>query len=127
MRRAARTRRASRMGVHGPAERAPAAEIEHRDQIQPALAGQDAGSVAGPNLIDPANAQVLHSIGCDRATVAAVGSVRAILGTLPGVEPFQAHEPSDAVAFSRTTQGMSDSRAAVSLTTAGELFSDPLA
>src|SRR5205809_7721911 len=47
--------------LHGPAEHAPAAEIEHRDQIQPALAGQNAGSVAGPDLIGPANAEVLHS------------------------------------------------------------------
>src|ERR1700687_1179533 len=59
--------------------------------------------------------------------MAAVGSSRTVLRSLPGEDPLQAHEPSNAVAPPRASQHPCQPRAAVSLATAGEFLSDAFA
>ncbi len=49
--------------THGPADRPPAAEIEDCDQIQPALAGQDAGGIGDPNLVGTLDSEAWETIG----------------------------------------------------------------
>ena len=41
--------------VHGPTDDAPGADIQDGDEIQPALAGEDAGGIGDPDLIGPAD------------------------------------------------------------------------
>jgi hypothetical protein len=38
-------------GAHGPADHAPSADIQNRDQIQSALAGEHTSGIGDPNLI----------------------------------------------------------------------------
>ncbi len=52
-------------GAHGPANDASAKDIEHGDQIEPALAAEHAGGITAPELIGP-----------------------SILGALPGEDPL---------------------------------------
>src|SRR6266576_3459052 len=90
--------------THGPANDAAREEIQDRDQIQPTLAGEDAGRIGGPNLIGSLEDEALDAIWRDGSTVAAVGSGSSIFGTLPGEEALLAHEAGNAVATSRTAQ-----------------------
>ncbi len=59
--------------THGPAEDAPTADIQDRDQIEPILAGQDAGGIGDPDLIRPLDGEARETVGRDRSVVAAVG------------------------------------------------------
>jgi hypothetical protein len=59
--------------------------------------------------------------------VTAVCGGGAILGTLAGEEVLYAHEPSNAIAPSRTTQHVCQSWTAVSLTTAHKFLANALA
>jgi hypothetical protein len=52
--------------VHRPADHAPGAEIEDRDQIASALAGQDAGGIGHPNVIGSADGAVAAWAAWDR-------------------------------------------------------------
>ena len=59
--------------MHGPTHHAAGAEIEDGDQIQPALASQDAGRIGHPDLIRPMHGQALETVRRDRSAVLAVG------------------------------------------------------
>ena len=113
---------ASRIGLNRPAEDAPAADIQDRDQIEPTLAGQDAGGIGDPDLIRPLHGEARETVGRDRSAVAAVGGGVAILGALPRKEAFLAHETGDAVTPSGATERTGESRTAISAATAGELL-----
>jgi len=110
--------------THGPTHNAAREQIEHHDQIQPALTREHAGGIGGPDLIEPLHGESSNAVWGNGSAVAAVSGSGSILGTLPSVESLLTHEPGDAVASSWATRGMSDSRAAVGLATAGKLFSD---
>jgi len=86
------------------AEHAPAAEIEDGDQIEPALAGEDAGGIGDPDLVGAFYREAWKPIGSNGSAMAAVGGSVAILGTLPGKEVFGPHEPGDAIAPPGTTK-----------------------
>ncbi len=111
--------------THGPADHPPAAEIEDGDQIQPALAGEDAGGIGDPDLIGATDFEALETVRCDRSAMAAIGGGVAILRALPGKEAFGTHEPGDAIAPSWTTEHSGQARTAIGLTTARELLADP--
>ena len=59
--------------AHGPADYAPGEDIQDRDQIQPALTGEDCGGIADPDLIGASNDEVVQSVRRDGSTMAAVG------------------------------------------------------
>jgi hypothetical protein len=44
--------------THGPAHDAPAEQVQHRGQVQPAFAGRDIGHVAGPDGVRPSHGEV---------------------------------------------------------------------
>ena len=111
-------------GTHGPAEHPSGADVQDGNQIEPALAGEDAGGIGDPDLVGTLHFEVLEAVGCDGAAVAAVGGGVAILGALPGKEALGTHEPGDAIAPSWTTQRMGQARTAGSPTTAVELLMD---
>ena len=111
-------------GTHRPADDAPAAKIQHGDQIEPALASQDARGIGSPDLVGTLHSEALETMGRDRSTMAAVGGGVTILGALPGKEAFGPHEPGDAIAPAWATKHLSQPRAAVSLATARELLPD---
>lgn len=110
--------------THGPADDPPAAEVQNGDQIQPALAGQEAGRIGDPDLVRTLDHETWERIGCDRSAMAAVGGGVAILGALPRQEAFGTHEPGDAVTPSWAAEHAGESRAAISLATAGEFLPD---
>ena len=99
-------------------------DVQDGDQIEPALAGEDAGGIGHPDLIGALHLETWEAIGRDRPTVAAVGRGVSILGALPGKEALGTHEPGDAIASPRTTQRMRQPRTAVGATTAIELLMD---
>src|SRR6266403_2171976 len=107
--------------AHGPANYSPGEDIEDRDEIQPALSGEEGSGIADPDLIGASNCEVLQSVG---STMATVGGGRSIFGALPGKDPLQAHKTGNTVAPSRTAQCVSKPRATVSLATAGKFLSD---
>src|SRR5438874_10128236 len=111
-------------GTHGPANNAPAEDVQDRDQIQPALASDHPRRIADPGLIATRYPQIGQTIRSNRSPMATIRRCHPILGTAPGKEPFCAHEPGDAVALPRTTQGMGQSWAAISLSAARELLLD---
>ncbi len=113
--------------THGPADHPPAADIEDCDQIQPALAGENAGGIGDPDLVGTTDFEALETVRCDRSTMAAIGGGVTILGALAGKEAFGTHEPGDAVTPPGATERTGESRAAISLTAARELLSDPRA
>jgi hypothetical protein len=110
-----------------PCDNPAGEQIQNRDQIQPALTGEHASGIGGPDLIKPLHGETSKVVRGDGSAVAAVSGSGTILRALPGEEPFQAHKPSDAVAPSWTTKGMSQPRAAIGLTAASKLLSDALA
>jgi hypothetical protein len=112
--------------MHGPTDHPAGAEIEDGDQIQPALASQDAGRIGHPDLIWTTHDQALETVGSDRSTVPAVGRAHAIFGALPGEEPLGAHEPGNAIAPPGAAQRMGEPRTAVGLVATGELVPDTL-
>ena len=59
--------------THGPADHPSGEDIQDRDEIQPAPAGEHAGGIGDPDLIGPSDGEVLHAVGSNRAAVAAVG------------------------------------------------------
>ena len=59
--------------AHGPTDDAPAKDIQDSDQIQPALSGEYASDVSGPDLIRPSHHESTQSVGSDRSAVPAVG------------------------------------------------------
>src|SRR5438132_1324366 len=101
--------------AHGPADNPPAKDVQDRDQIQPPLASQHSRRIADPGLIATRYPQIWQTIRSNRSTMATISRCHPILGTAPGKEPFCAHEPGDAVALPRTTQGMGQPWATVSL------------
>jgi hypothetical protein len=101
-------------------------QIEHHDQIQPTLTREHTSGIGGPDLIEPLHGETSKAVRGNGSAVAAISGSGSILGALPSEESLLAHEPRDAVASSWVTQGISDSRAAVGLATAGKLFSDLL-
>ena len=113
--------------AHGPTDYSPGKDIKDRDQIQPALTGEDCGSIADPDLIGASKDEVVQSVRRNGSAVTTVGGGRSIFGALPGEDSLQPHEASNAIASSRTAQRMSQPRAAVSLATASKFLSDALA
>jgi hypothetical protein len=59
--------------------------------------------------------------------MSAIGRPGPVLGSLPGEEPFLAHEPSDAIAPAGATQNVRQPRTAIGLATAGKLLPNALA
>src|SRR6266576_4562107 len=112
--------------AHGPANYSPGEDIEDRDEIQPALSGEDGSGIADPDLIGASNCEVLQSVRSNGSTMATVGGGRSIFGALPGKDSLQAHKTGNTVAPSRTAQCVSKPRATVSLATAGKFLSDAL-
>ena len=112
------------MGLNRPADDAPAAKVQHGDQIEPALASQDARGIGDPDLVRTLDPEAWETMGCDRPAMANVGGGVAILGALPGKEAFLAHDAGDAVTPSWTTEHSRQARTAIGLTTAGELLPD---
>ena len=100
-------------------------EIEDCDQIQPALAGENARGIGGPDLVGTTNSEALDTVRSDRSAMTAVGGGVTILGALPGEEAFRAHEPGNAIAPSGTTEHPDQARTAIGLTTASKLLPDP--
>ena len=113
--------------VHGPPNDAPSIDIQDRDEIEPALAGEDAGGIGDPSLIGPVDSEGWEPVRCDRSAMVAVGRLRPVLGALPGEDPFRAHEPGNAIAPTGATQSLSQSRTAIGLAAAGKLLSNALA
>jgi len=111
--------------AHGPAEHLPAAQIEDCDQIQPALAGEDSGSIGDPDLVGTTDSEALETVRRDRSSMTAVGGGVTILGALPSKEGFGTHEPGDAIAPSGTTEHTGQVRTAIGLTTARKLLPNP--
>jgi hypothetical protein len=93
--------------VHGPADHPPGAEVQDGDEVQPALAGKDAGGIGDPDLIRSSDGEVLQAVGRDWSAVATVGRSDSILGSLPSKEAFLAHQACNAIAPSGTAQRMS--------------------
>ena len=113
--------------MHGPADDTAGEEIKHGDEVQPALAGEDAGGIGSPDLIASLNAKMSDAVRRNRSMVTAVCGDGAILGTLPSEDPFCAHETGDAVASSRAAEYPSYPWATVGLTTAHKLLANALA
>jgi hypothetical protein len=107
--------------VHGPTHDAPGADVQDGNQIQPALAGEDAGGIGGPDLIGPAHRELLDSVGRDRSAVTALGRSGSILRALASEDALQTHEAGNAVAPAGTAQSVRQSWTAVALATAGKL------
>lgn len=112
--------------MHGPADDTAGEEIEDGNQIEPALAGEDASGIGRPDLIGSLESKMLKAVRRNRSAVVAVGGGTTIFGALAGEEALRAHEPGDAIVLSWATQSMSDSRATVGLATAGKLLPDLL-
>src|SRR5438876_10083358 len=112
--------------MHGPADNPAGEQIQNRNEIQPSLSCEHASGIGGPYLIKPLHGETSQPVRSNGSAVAAVSGSGSILRALPSVESLLAHEPSDAVASSWTTQGMSDSMATVGLATASKLLPDPL-
>ncbi len=110
--------------THGPADHPSAAKVENCDQIQPALAGENAGGIGDPDLVGTMDAQAWETVGRDRSTMTAVGGGVTILRALPGKEAFGPHQPGDTIAPSWTTEHTGQARTAIGLTTARELLPD---
>ena len=106
------------------AQDAPGADIQDRDEIEPALGGEDAGGVGHPDLIGLAHGEVLEAVGRDRSAMAAVGRPGTILGALAGEDPLLTHETGNAITPAWATQGPRQAWAAVGLAAAGKLISD---
>src|SRR6266849_3408898 len=77
-----------------------------------------------PDLIASLNAKMSDAVRRNRSMVTAVCGDGAILGTLPGEDPFCAHETGDAVAPSRAAEHPSYPGATVGLTTAHKLLAN---
>ena len=58
--------------MHGPADDAPGEQIQDRDQIQPALTGEHASGIGGPDLIEPLHGETSQSVRGNGSAVAAV-------------------------------------------------------
>ena len=117
-------KRGIKNGTHCPADDPPRADIKHRDQIEPALAGKHSSGIGHPDLIRTLHGKARKPVGCNRSVMAAVGGRHAIFRALPCKEALRMHEAGDAVAPPRTAEGMRQTRTAVGLTAAGELHTD---
>jgi hypothetical protein len=73
--------------VHGPADHPPGAEVQDSDEVQPALAGKDAGGIGDPDLIWSSDDEALQAVGRDRSAVATVGRPRSVFRALPCEDP----------------------------------------
>src|SRR6266581_8222513 len=102
-------------------------DIQNRNEIEPALAGEDARGIGDPDLIGSLSVKLSDAVGGNRSTMTAVCGAEAIFGALPREEPLQTHQPSNAIASSRAAQRTCQSRAAVGLTTAHKLLANALA
>ena len=49
--------------MHGPADHTAGEDIQDRDQIQPTLAGEDAGGVGRPHLVRPFEGKTFKRLG----------------------------------------------------------------
>src|SRR5574338_398594 len=111
--------------THGPANHSPAAQIQDCDQIQPALAGEDARGIGHPDLIGATHPEALESVRRDRSAMAAVSCGVTILRALPRKEALGTHQSGDPVASSWTTEHLRQARTAIGLPTACKLLPDP--
>src|SRR5205814_1783311 len=121
IRRAAMTRRASRIWCMAQPTTRRVWISRTATRLEPALTGEDAGGISGPGLIGPVDGEFWEPVGCDRSAVVAVGCPGSVFGALPGEDPFRAHETSNAIASPGATQGAGQSWAAIALATAGKL------
>ena len=64
--------------MHGPADDAASEEIEYGNQIEPALASEDASRISGPDLIGAPNAKMSEAVRRNWSTVTAVGRSHSI-------------------------------------------------
>ncbi len=92
------------MGLTAEPTTPPAADIQDRDQIEPALSGEDAGGIGHPDLVRMLDPEAWEAVGRDGTAMTAVGRGMAILGRCPGKEAFGTHETGDAIAPAWTTQ-----------------------
>jgi hypothetical protein len=51
----------------------PGADVQDGDEVQPALAGEDAGGIGDPDLIRSSDGEVLQAVGRDWSAVVTVG------------------------------------------------------
>ena len=49
--------------MHGPTDDAPGEDIQNRNEIEPALAGEDARGIGDPDLIGSLNVKPSDAIG----------------------------------------------------------------
>jgi hypothetical protein len=113
--------------VHGPADHPPGAEVQDRDEVQPALAGEDAGGIGDPDLIRSSDGEVLQAVGHDWSAVVTVGRSRSVFRALPCEDSLQTHETGNAVAPAGAAQRACQPWAAVGLPAAGKFVPDALA
>jgi len=59
--------------MHGPTDYPSCAEVQNSDEVQPALARKDAGSIGDPDLIRLSDGDVLQAVGRDWSAMATVG------------------------------------------------------
>ena len=109
-------------GAHGPADHGARVAVEHHGEIEPALRGPDVGEVPGPHPVWLLNRElVIEGVFCHGQPVIRRGGGSPLLHGL-GPDPFDAHEPRDAVLTnpvpslevsrdSRWTTRMAESRA----------------
>lgn len=106
--------------VHDPVDHPPGANVQDGDEVQPTLAGEDAGGIGDPDLIRSSDGEVLQAVWRNRPAVAAVGRPRSIFRALPCEDALQTHETSNAVAPAGAAQRACQPWTAVGLTTAGK-------
>src|SRR2546428_9008860 len=66
--------------MHSPADHTPREDIEDGNEVQPALAGEDAGGIGNPDLIGSLHLEVSHAVGRDGSTVTTVCGSGTIFG-----------------------------------------------
>jgi hypothetical protein len=89
----------------GPADRPAGPQVDHRGQVEPALAGAELGEIGGPQLIRPGRAgSSLHQVR--GAGITEPGSAPPPPGVHPGQPtlPHQAGHPLAAAAHAQPRQ-----------------------
>ena len=102
-----------------PADHGARVEVEHHGEVEPALRGPDVGDVPGPHPVWLLNRELAREgVFCHGQPVIRLGGGSPLLHGL-GPDPFDAHEPRDAVLTNPVPsldQGVPDAGTAVGLT-----------
>ena len=103
--------------MHGPTDHTRVNTSSTATDIT-SLERSSASGVGGPDLVRPLRRENSKPVRRDRPTVAAVGSSHTILGTLTYEEALYAHEYAQCGYVFLDSQALSQSRAAIGLSTA---------